>query len=130
MLQLVSVLAFLSGLTIIEINKGDHPRFTSVHGVTGLVTYITIALQSLGGVVQYFLPAQVLGSVERGKRVYKYHRVLGYVLLVLELATIVAATQTTFNVNLLKIPFLPVVGASVLLLVGVASRISRRKLGL
>lgn len=129
-LQSISILAFLSGLIIIEINKGDHPRFTSFHGVVGLITYISIVLQALVGVIQYFFPAQILGSVDRGKRIYKYHRLSGYALLVLELVAIFAATRTTYNVNILKIPFYPVAGAGLLLLVGVGSRVQRQKLGL
>ncbi|TQB75215.1 hypothetical protein MPDQ_003468 [Monascus purpureus] len=129
-LQSISILAFLSGLIIIEINKGDHPRFTSFHGVVGLITYISIVLQALVGVIQYFFPAQILGSVGRGKQIYKYHRLSGYALLVLELVAVLAATQTTYNVNILKIPFYPVAGAGLLLLVGVGSRVQRQKLGL
>ncbi|KAF9893088.1 Serine--tRNA ligase, mitochondrial [Aspergillus nanangensis] len=104
--QAFSIVAFIAALIVIEVNKGDHPRLTSPHGIMGLITYILIILQALGGVVQYFLPAQILGSLERGKRLYKYHRLSGYLLLVLELATVAAATRTTFNVSVLAIPLL------------------------
>ncbi|PYH93633.1 cytochrome b561 [Aspergillus ellipticus CBS 707.79] len=129
-IQIVSVIAFISAFIIIEINKGDHARFTSPHGVLGLVTYIFIILQALGGVVQYFLPVQILGSVDRGKSLYKYHRHSGYTLLLLELATVVAATQTTYNLNILSIPLWGILLASVLIVLGLGARIKKHKLGL
>ena len=129
-LQILSILAFLAAFLIIEINKGDHARFTSTHGVLGLLTYIGIVLQATVGVVQYFVPTLVFGSVDKGKSIYKYHRLSGYALLVLELATFSAATSTGFNVNLSKIPLSAVVVASVLILLGVGGRIRKQKLGL
>lgn len=129
-LNVLSNLAFIAALIVIEINKGHHKRFTSPHGVMGLITYICIALQVLVGVVQYFFPAQILGSVERGKKIYKYHRMSGYALLVLELATICAATQTTYNVVVLHIKLWAVLVASILVILGVAARIKKHKLGL
>lgn len=55
-------------------NKGSHPHFTSAHGRLGLVTFILIAIQFIVGFVQYWVPELVLGSVEKGKALYKYHR--------------------------------------------------------
>ncbi|OOF99951.1 hypothetical protein ASPCADRAFT_126830 [Aspergillus carbonarius ITEM 5010] len=129
-IQTISLLAFITAFIIIEINKGDHARFTSPHGVLGLITYIVIILQALGGVVQYLIPVQVLGSVDRGKSLYKYHRKSGYVLLLLELATVAAATQTTYNLNVLAIPLWGVLVAAALVVVGVGARIKKHKLGL
>ena len=96
----------------------------------GLITYILIILQASVGVVQYFFPVRVLGSVDAGKKIYKYHRVSGYVLLVLELGTVIAATQTTFNVAALHIPLWGVVVTSVLVVAGVGARVKKHKLGL
>ena len=129
-LQIVSILAFLAAFVIIEINKGDHARLTSTHGILGLTTYIGIVLQGLGGVAQYFVPSLVFGSVERGKRVYKYHRLFGYVLLVLELTTVSFSVYTGYNINLSKIPLTPVLGASLVILIGVGGRIRLQKFGL
>lgn len=89
---------FVTAFVIIEVNKGSHPHFVSPHGILGLITYITIILQAVVGIIQYFVPVTVLGSVDAGKRIYKYHRWSGYVLLLLEMATVIAATQTTYNV--------------------------------
>ncbi|PGH02844.1 hypothetical protein AJ80_08794 [Polytolypa hystricis UAMH7299] len=121
---------FLSALIIIEINKSTHPetRFTSIHGILGLTTYILILLQAGVGVAQYFFPAQVFGSVDKGKGVYKWHRLSGYLLLGLELVTIAAATGTAYNRSTLHIRLWAVVVAIVLVVAGVGARAKRAKL--
>lgn len=129
-LQLLSILCFVAAFIVIELNKGTHPHFTSPHGVLGLITIILVVLQALVGVVQYFFPITVLGSVDAGKRIYKYHRWTGYVLLLLEVATVLAATQTGFNLNAIHIPTWGVVVAVALVVVGVGARVKARKLGL
>lgn len=123
-----SNIAFVAGLVIIEINKGSQPRFTSPHGILGLITYIFILLQALVGVAQYFLPTLIFGSVEKGKSIYKWHRLSGYLLIVLELVTVIAATRTAYNVNVLHIHLWAVIVASVLLLLGLGARIKIHKL--
>lgn len=132
--------------TFTEINKGDHAHFTSAHGRLGLVTFILIGLQTIVGFVQYWIPTLVLGSVDNGKALYKYHRydsglhhlscarltasrVSGYLIIILSLATICAATQTGFNENSLHIRLWAVTVASVLVLVGLVPRIKKHKLG-
>ncbi|EEH08641.1 conserved hypothetical protein [Histoplasma capsulatum G186AR] len=123
-------LCFISALVIIEINKAPHPeyRFHSVHGIMGLVTYILIFLQAAVGVAQYFFPVIIFGSVDNGKKIYKYHRVSGYVVFVLELATVAAATQTDYNKSTLHIQLWAVLVASVLVLGGVGARVKRQKM--
>lgn len=129
-IQAFSLLSFIVAFITIEVNKGNHARFTSPHGVLGLITYILIVLQALGGLTQYFFPVWTLGSVARGKSMYKYHRALGYTLLILELGSIIAAMQTPFNVNYLHIPFWGVVVTSVLVVAGLGARIKKHKLGI
>lgn len=129
-IQLLSILSFLSAFLVIEINKGDHPHFVSPHGILGLATIVAIVLQASVGVIQFFFPVAVLGSVDAGKRVFKYHRWSGYVLLLLEVSTVVAATQTTYNLNAIHIPTRGVVIAIILVLLGVGARIKKSKLGL
>lgn len=80
--------------------------------------------------MQYFFPVQVLGSVDSGRKMYKYHRASGYALLILELATLMAATRTAFNVSSLHIPLWGVTASSLLVLGGVAARIKKHKMGL
>lgn len=89
-----------------------------------------MVLQGLGGVVQYLLPVPILGSVDAGKLFYKYHRWTGYVLLLLEVSTVVAATQTGYNLDVLRIPAWAVVIAIIVTLAGVGARIRKHKLGL
>ncbi|KAJ5887934.1 Cytochrome b561 eukaryote [Penicillium taxi] len=129
-IQLVSIIGFLSAFVVIEVNKGSHAHFTSPHGILGLITVIFIVLQSLVGVVQYFLPVTILGSVDAGKTIYKYHRWSGYALLLLESVVVVAATQTSFNKATIHIPTWPVVIALIIVLAGVGARIKKHKLGL
>lgn len=129
-LQALSLVAFISAFVVIEVNKGSHAHFTSPHGVLGLMTYIVIFLQALGGVVQYFLPNVLLGGVHRGKKFYKYHRLSGYVLLLMELSTVAAATRTDFNLAVLAIPLWAVLVAAVVVVAGVGARIKKHKLGL
>ncbi|KAN0083113.1 hypothetical protein V8E54_002201 [Elaphomyces granulatus] len=128
-LNILSILCFIAAFIVIEINKGDHPRFTSPHGIMGLVTYIFIILQALTGIAQFFAPVLVFGSVDNGKKIYKYHRVFGYVLLGLELGTVIAATQTSFNLTDLHIPLWSVLVSVILVLLGVGSRIRKSKFG-
>jgi hypothetical protein len=124
-------MALIAGLTIIEINKASHPqtRFTSAHGIMGLITFILIFSQALVGFVQFYVPQQILGSVDRGKAIYKYHRMSGYLILVMALATIFAATQTTFNADVLHIKWWAALVAGMLVLTGVFPRIKKSKLG-
>lgn len=127
---LTANLLFIAGLTIVEVNKATQhqPRFQSPHAILGLTTYICIFLQALVGVAQYFLPAQIFGSVQNGKRVYKYHRVSGYVVLLLQLATIAAATQTTFNREAWHVRLWTVLVAALLVVAGVGARIKKHKM--
>lgn len=120
----------MAGLVVIEYNKFDHGgiHFESPHAILGLVTYILIILQAVVGITQYFTPG-IYGGVEQAKALYKYHRVGGYVTLVVMLATVCAATQTTFNTGVLQMQLWAVVVASVLVLVGVLPRVRLSKFG-
>lgn len=95
----------------------------------GLITYILIITQALVGIAQFWIPQWVFGSVENGKKIYKYHRISGYVLLVLELATVSAATQTTYNVAVFNIALWAILVSSVVLLLGIGARIKTSKFG-
>ena len=129
-LNLVATILLIAGLIIIEMNKASHPetRFSSPHGIMGLITYILIFSQALVGFAQFYMPEQIFGSVDKGKALYKYHRVMGYLILLMTLATICAATQTTFNKNVLKMRLWAVLVASVLVLIGVVPRVKLSKL--
>ena len=60
---------------------------------------------------------------------YKYHRMGGYLIAMLGLATICAATWTTYNIYVAHMQHWAVITASVLVLVGVVPRIRLSKFG-
>jgi len=126
----VAILAAIAGLVIIEYNKFDHngAHFESPHAILGLITYILVVIQATVGFTQYFLPG-LYGSEGNAKAVYKYHRVSGYAILLLMLATVCAATQTGFNENVLQMQLWAVVVASVIVVVGIGARIKLSKFG-
>jgi hypothetical protein len=123
--------ALTAGLVIIEINKRGpgHEHFASAHARLGLIFYILVYIQALVGFTQYYVP-QLYGSVENAKSVYKYHRMGGYVIATLGLATICAATWTTYNIYVAHMQHWAVITASVLVLVGVVPRIRLSKFGI
>ncbi|APA10017.1 hypothetical protein SS1G_05698 [Sclerotinia sclerotiorum 1980 UF-70] len=121
----------IAGLVVIEVNKFAHRgiHFESAHAILGLTTYILLLLQTLIGTTQYFTPS-LYGSPQTAKAIYKYHRASGYLILLLMLATISAATWTPFNENALHIKSWAVIGCALLMLVGMVPRIKKEKLGL
>jgi hypothetical protein len=72
---------------------------------------------------------QLYGGEANAKKVWKYHRASGYVVFTLMLATVAAATQTTYNRNVLDIKLWAVIVAAVLTLAGIVPRIKKQKLG-
>lgn len=121
----------MAGLIIIEMNKASHPatRFQSIHGRFGLAVYILLILQFLVGVAQFYFPS-LFGSVDNAKSIYKYHRMSGYLIILLAVITICLATQTAFNKNVLHIRLWAVIVAGILVVLGLVPRIKKRKLGL
>lgn len=126
----VALLSAIAGLVVIEYNKISHggTHFVSPHAILGLITYVLVLIQAIVGITQYFVP-QIYGGVDNAKKLYKYHRVGGYVILLLMLVTVAAATQTDFNKNVLQIQLWAVVVGSLILLLGVVPRIRLHKFG-
>ncbi|RKF71329.1 putative cytochrome b561 [Golovinomyces cichoracearum] len=122
--------ALVVGLIIIEYNKFSHngAHFKSTHAILGFVTYGILVIQTLVGFTQYFMPS-LYGGVTNAKVIYKYHRMSGYVALLLMLAAVVTATKTTFNINALHIKTWIVVTTSIMIIIGVFPRIKLHKLG-
>jgi len=116
---------------IVEYNKisGDHDHFVSPHAIMGLITYILFVIQALVGITQYYVPG-LYGSVANAKAIYKYHRMSGYLLLVMAFATVAAATQTDYNKSTLHIQLWAVIVAAVITLIGVLPRVKKQKMGL
>ncbi|KAF1809055.1 hypothetical protein P152DRAFT_461915 [Eremomyces bilateralis CBS 781.70] len=121
----------IAGLVIIEVNKYKNgiPHFESAHSILGFITYVLMFLQAIVGFLQYFTPT-VFGGEAKAKAVYKYHRISGYLVFTLALATVCAATQTSYNRSVLFIPLWTVIVASVITLMGVVPRIKKEKLGI
>jgi hypothetical protein len=119
-----------AGVVIIEYNKFAHEavHFESVHGKLGLITYALLLIQSVVGFTQYFVP-QLYGGVDNAKAIYKWHRMSGYIILVMMLATACAATQTVTGGVTLDIKLWAVLVSSVLILIGVLPRIKKQKFG-
>lgn len=130
-LNFISLGLLIAGLVVIEMNKASHPetRFQSTHGKVGLLVYILMVLQFIVGVLQFYAP-NLLGGVDSAKAIYKYHRVSGYLIMVLSVVTICLATQTGFNENVLHIRLWATIVASVLVILGLVPRIKKHKLGL
>lgn len=120
----------IAGLVVIEYNKIAHKgtHFVSPHAILGLITYILILTQAVIGFTQYFVPA-LYGGEENAKKLYKYHRVGGYLTLLMLLVTVCAATQTDFNKNVLKMQLWAVIVASVITLIGILPRMKKQKFG-
>ena len=128
---MTAVLSLLAALIVIEYNKFDHDgeHFQSPHAILGLITYILFASQAIVGILQFYAQG-LLGGPSKAKALYKYHRMSGYVLVVLAFATVAAATQTDFNKNLLHISLWAVIVTAVITLIGLVPRIKKQKLGL
>jgi len=120
--------ALIAAFVIIEYNKFAHNaiHFTSPHGILGLITYIFLAIQALVGFTTFFVP-QLYGSVDGAKSLYKWHRLSGYIILVMMLATVSAATQTETGMNFLQLKLWAVLVSSALILIGIIPRIKKQK---
>jgi cytochrome b-561 len=132
-LNLLAFCIYASGITIILVNKqrsaDPHPHFHSVHGYMGVISALLLLGQYAVGFCMWAVPG-VFGGEERAKRVWKYHRWSGYVIYLLLLCTVVAATFTPYNSDVLGIKTWSVVVAALLLIVGIYPRVSIAKLGI
>ena len=77
----------------------------------------------------FYFPAQVWGSVERGKAIWKYHRATGYVVWTLVLLNCVIGTQSTWFLGVWNNTWMWVVFA-ILAFIGMISRIRLSKMKL
>ncbi|KAI0137376.1 eukaryotic cytochrome b561-domain-containing protein [Xylariales sp. AK1849] len=132
-LNLLAFATFIVGVVSIEINKfkssDPHPHFHSVHAYLGVIAAIWLVLQYVVGFTMYATP-KLYGGEANAKKIWKYHRASGYVLLPLLLATTISATQTPYNENVLGLKLWAVILISVFLIIGIYPRIKKQKLGL
>lgn len=131
-LNLLALLFLVAGVTIIEINKfrqGPGSHFHSVHGYLGVILSVILLIQYLVGFTMWATP-KLYGGEDNAKSIWKYHRWSGYVVLILLLITVAAATDTPYNENVLKLKLWAVIVTSLLVVIGVIPRVQKQKLGL
>lgn len=106
------------------------PHFHSVHAYLGTITLALLAIQYLFGLTILLPPLQRLfyRSTDRAKSLWKYHRMLGYLVFILLLATVAAAAETDYNKAVLSIRLWSVLAAEGLVLAGVGARVHRGKM--
>ncbi|ROW04246.1 hypothetical protein VSDG_01094 [Cytospora chrysosperma] len=130
-LNLLSFVLFAAGALVIEANKvrqGPGSHFHSVHGYLGVAASLVLLVQYLFGFLMWGVPG-VFGGLDKAKALWKYHRMSGYLLYLLILATVISAVYTDFNVNVLSIRLWTVCVAVALIVIGVYPRLHPRKLG-
>lgn len=127
-LHLVSFLALTAGVVVIEYNKFSNglPHFHSVHAYIGIATLVVLAAQYLIGFTMWATPG-LYGGEARAKAVWKYHRVSGYLVFLLLVATLLSAAKTEFVEDVLGLEFWLLAVASGLIIVGVLPRIKKQK---
>ncbi|KAH6656395.1 eukaryotic cytochrome b561-domain-containing protein [Truncatella angustata] len=129
-LNLLAFTILAVGVISIEYNKissgGKH--FKSVHGYLGVIASFWLLVQYLVGFTMYATP-KLYGSEAKAKGIWKYHRISGYVLFLFLQATVISATQTDYNFNVLGLKLWAFILISVLVIVGVYPRIKKQKLG-
>ncbi|CAO0791963.1 unnamed protein product [Mucor circinelloides] len=107
-IQTTSYLSAISGFSFIFYNKvisGKH-HFESFHGKMGLFVFIYLFVQLVFGVSMALLPKQIFGSVDKAKSTWKYHRVFGYILLLLVWITAQLGVRADYMYNNLYSPHL------------------------
>ncbi|KAG6019679.1 hypothetical protein E4U41_003137 [Claviceps citrina] len=129
-LNLVALVALVTGAVIIEVNKirSHGPHFHSPHAYVGVVTLLLVGAQYLVGFTMWATPG-LYGGLDSAKKLYRYHRYAGYLILVLLLTAVCTAMQTDYVVKVLGIGVWGVVVAAAVVLAGVLARVQKQKLG-
>ena len=130
-LNSISVILFLGGFSLIYYNKhiNNASHITTWHALFGVITYGLLVGALLGGIAQFWVPVQIFGSVNKGKAFYKYHRMAGYLVLVMTSLTTLLSLKSNYNVNVLHISFWSVLPAIGLIIGGLFTGIKLAKLG-
>ncbi|KAL0096629.1 eukaryotic cytochrome b561-domain-containing protein [Phycomyces blakesleeanus] len=132
-IQTISYVAAIIGFTAIFYNKviSSKPHFTSGHAQLGVFVFSFLFVQVLFGIIIAVLP-RVYGDQSNAKSLWKYHRVSGYLLLVLIWTTVQLGVRADYMFNNLWSPQLIWLHWLVVVLVGygVLRRIRFGKWGL
>jgi hypothetical protein len=99
-IQSISLLSAIGGfyVTFTFKNTIDKEHFTTPHGVFGLITFILLITQAVGGGTLVNFPG-LFGGVNKAQAIYKYHRMSGYFLLFLIYLTAIGGTQNDWTKN-------------------------------
>ncbi|PHZ16289.1 uncharacterized protein RHIMIDRAFT_197516 [Rhizopus microsporus ATCC 52813] len=84
LIQSTSYLSAIIGFSFIFYNKviSNKSHFESLHGKLGLFVFVYLFIQLLFGITITLTPT-LYGSIDKAKSLWKYHRILGYALLLL-----------------------------------------------
>lgn len=106
-LNSLSVLAYCVGAGVILYNKEKNhaEHFYSWHGTFGIITYVALVAVMMVGAAQFWWPVEIFGSLHKGRAIYKFHRVGGYLIWGLTAFTILLALESDFNRNALHISY-------------------------
>ncbi|MBW0526568.1 hypothetical protein O181_066283 [Austropuccinia psidii MF-1] len=130
--QIFGTVSIIIGSSAILYNKILHsaPHFTSWHGLFGIITASLIILQAVFGALVGFEFSRdfILGDTF-GRKLWKYHRASGYLIVALMTITILTATKSdwlllvsnAFSIWVLRL-------SSLIAVVGLSSLINFRKI--
>jgi hypothetical protein len=127
-LNVSALLSFGTAAVIMFYNKWNHgaSHYTTWHGKFGLITNILLVSQVLVGATMFWQP-NLYGGEAKAKALYKYHRVFGYALSGLVLATVTLGTQSDWFIGKINVLWVWLV-FDVLILAGLAPRIRPNKM--
>ncbi|CDS10675.1 hypothetical protein LRAMOSA11161 [Lichtheimia ramosa] len=132
--QVIGYTSAIVGFTAIVYNKvvSDKEHFTSLHAQLGLTLFCYLFCQSLFGLLIAYVPSLIFGNVASAKRLWKFHRMTGYVLLVLVWLTAQLGVRADYMISNLwseKLMWLHWVALG-LVTIGVVARIRLWKWGI
>ncbi|KAI9008980.1 eukaryotic cytochrome b561-domain-containing protein [Phycomyces nitens] len=132
MVQTIAYCSAIVGFTAIFYNKvlSSKPHFTSSHAQLGVFVFSFLFVQLVFGIIMAVLPR--LSDQSNAKSLWKYHRVSGYILLVLIWTTAQLGVRADYMFNNLWSPSLIWLHWVVVVLVGygIVRRIRLEKWGL
>jgi len=126
-IQIGALLTLTAGTGAIVLNKLSHnaPHLISWHAYMGVVAYAWLCMQSAMGVASVWWKGRAFGGMVKAKRMWKWHRISGYALLLWMLGTAFLAGEWSGWARTFASPIYRAVGfgtSLVLVAVGVLGR--------